>query len=113
MASKKIDLSIRICIIDFSIYPHGNMSYLIKVYHGFRKGSVALLDFLNDISKTLENHPMTFGLHYAKGELFYSYHAKPKTYAAFESQFYSHFNDFQIVPDDKGAWYFDKGKSVL
>jgi len=89
------------------------MSYLIKVYHGFRKGSVALLDFLNDISKTLENHPMTFGLHYAKGELFYSYHAKPKTYAAFESQFYSHFNDFQIVPDDKGAWYFDKNKSVL
>ncbi len=89
------------------------MSYLIKIYHSFDRWRTAFLDFLEDISKTLLKQNFTLGLHYIKGEIFYSFHSSPKSYSTFESQFYTHFNNFQIVPDDKGIWTYDKDKSVI
>lgn len=71
------------------------------------------MDFLEDISKTLLQQKFTLGLHYNKGEIFYSFTANTKTYSTFESQFYTHFNNFQIVGDDKNVWSYDKNKSVI
>lgn len=89
------------------------MSSLIKIYHSYDGGKDTFISFLNSAAKTLEHHTFILGLHYVKGEIFYSIHAKPTTYSIFESQFYTHFNDFQIAPDDKGARQFDKSKSVV
>lgn len=88
-------------------------SYLIKIYHSFDKGRKVFLDFLEDISKTMLKHKFILGLHYAKGEIFYSFTSAPKTYTTFESQFYTHFNNFQITPDDKWVWTYDKTRSVI
>ena len=90
-----------------------SMSSLIKIYHSYEGGKDTFISFLNSAAKTLEHHTFILGLHYVKGEIFYSVHAKPTTYSIFESQFYTHFNDFQIAPDDKGARQFDKSKLVV
>lgn len=55
----------------------------------------------------------TMWLHFHKGELFYSLDTSERTYPWFESQFYTHFNDFQMVPDTKGITSFDASKSVV
>ncbi|USN59143.1 MAG: hypothetical protein H6767_03525 [Candidatus Peribacteria bacterium] len=68
---------------------------------------------MEDISKTLEDRKMTFGISYAKGEIFYSYTSDDATYGAFESQFYTYFNNFQLVEDDKGVWDFDPERTVI
>jgi len=88
-------------------------NYLIKVYHGWEKGKQAFANFLEDVSKTLENKSFSMGLHYTKGEFFYSLDTSKSTYPGYESQFYTHFNDFQIVKDTKGAMNFDSSKSVV
>ena len=75
------------------------VTYLIKLYHGFSKGRVVFREFLDEISKTLEGEKMIFGLNYGQGQYSYSFSASPKTYATFESKFYTSFNEFQIVPD--------------
>ena len=88
-------------------------SYLIKVYHNFAKGKNAFREFLADIANAMTNQPFTFGINYIKGEIFYSLTASEKTYSSLETQFYTHFNDFQIVPDDRGVWQFNKNTSVV
>jgi hypothetical protein len=57
--------------------------------------------------------PFTLGLHYAKGEIFYSLDIEKKSYPVFEAQFYSNFNDFQIIPNQKSYQKFDRKKTVL
>ncbi len=87
--------------------------HLIKVYHWWEKGKIAFSNFLEDISKTLEDKSFSMGLHYSRWEFFYSLEASNRTYPWFESQFYTHFNDFQIVKDTKWAMSFDEDKSVV
>jgi len=89
------------------------MSHLIKVYHSFEKWKNSFQYFLDDISKTLSKSTFTLGLHYTKGEICYSLDTPKSTYSGFESQFYTHFNDFQIVPDTKDVWNYDRYKSVV
>ena len=74
---------------------------------------MAFSNFLEDISKTLENKSFAMWLHYNKGEFFYSLDASERVYPWFESQFYTHFNDFQIVKDTKWAMKFDPKKTVI
>ncbi|MEI8092195.1 MAG: hypothetical protein WCG98_08665 [bacterium] len=88
-------------------------SYLIKIYHSFDKGRKIFHDFLEDISKTMLKQKFTIGLHYNKGEIYYSYTSNPRTYSTFESQFYTHFNNFQLTADDKHVRAYDKTKSVI
>lgn len=88
-------------------------SYLIKVYHGFKQGKKSFSNFLDDIAKTLEGKKFTMWLHFLKGELFYSLHTSQRTYPWFESQFYTHFSEFQMIPDSKGIVSFDGEKSVV
>ncbi|MDP2669989.1 MAG: hypothetical protein Q8O99_03160 [bacterium] len=87
-------------------------TYLIKVYHSFSKGKIALARFLDDLSKTMTG-TLTLGLHYVKGELVYSLSTKNENYPTFESQFYTHFNDFQIIPNDKSILDLDPEKSAI
>jgi len=89
------------------------MSHLIKIYHSFDKGKKYFEKFLDTIAKTLQKNTFTFGLNYSKGEIFYSFHASDKTYSTFESQFYSHFKNFQMAKDDKNVWQYDKSKSII
>lgn len=88
------------------------MSYLIKIYHSFDQGKASFQAFLGDLYKTLKA-PFTLGLHYSKGEIFYSLGVEKKNYPVFESQFYSNFNDFQIAPNNKSFEKFDKKRTVL
>jgi hypothetical protein len=44
---------------------------------------------------------MIFGINYSGGEIFYSYTSTDAVYNAFESQFYTYFNDFQLIADEK------------
>ncbi len=87
--------------------------FLIKVYHWFTKWRTSLGNFLEDISKTLENKTFSLWLHYSKWEFFYSLETDEQTYPWFEAQFYTHFNDFQIVKDRKKKTKFDPEKSVV
>ena len=68
---------------------------------------------MNSINKTLARQRMVFGLHYQQGEFFFSFHAESKTYAAFESQFYTQFNDFQMVADSKKVRETDMSRTVI
>lgn len=87
--------------------------YLIKIYHSFDKGKNYIKEFLDDVGRTLEKRKMIFGLNYLRWEIFYSFSSDDITYPPFESQFYTYFNDFQIIPDDKKIWNFDPNKSVV
>jgi len=89
------------------------MSHLIKVYHWFDKGIDSFRSFLEDVSQTLKKHTVILGLHYQKGEIFFSLDSPSRTYASFESQFYTHFNDFQVIQDTKGVWKYNPKKAVL
>lgn len=86
---------------------------LIKVYHSFNKWRNIFTNFMNDIGKTLENRKMTFGLNYSKWEFFYSFDSSQSTYSAFESQFYTSFNDFQIIKDRKWVWNYNMKKTAI
>ena len=87
--------------------------YLIKTYHSFDKGKNYIKEFLDDVGKTLEKRKMIFGLNYLRGEIFYSFSSDDITYPPFESQFYTYFNDFQIIPDNKKIWNFNPNRSVV
>ncbi|HOG14987.1 MAG TPA: type IV secretion system DNA-binding domain-containing protein [Candidatus Absconditabacterales bacterium] len=89
------------------------MTHLIRIYHSFDKDKQSFEDFLDTTYETLKGKTFTLGLHYLKGEIFYSLDIDPVNYPAFESLFYSRFNDFQIVADDKKIWNYDKQKTVL
>ena len=86
---------------------------LIKVYHSFNKWRNIFTNFLDDIGKTLENRKMTLGLNYSKWEFFYSFDSSQSTYSAFESQFYTSFNDFQIIKDRKWVWNYNMKKTAI
>ncbi len=89
------------------------MTHLIKIYHSFDKDKESFEDFLDTISQTLKGETFTLGLHYLKGEIFYSFDSAQVNYPAFESLFYSRFNDFQLVADDKNLWTYEKQKTIL
>jgi len=86
---------------------------LIKIYHSFDQGRKQFAGFLENIAKTMENQKFTMGLHYSKGEIFYSFNANQRTSANFESQFYTHFNNFQLASDTKEVWAYDRTKSAI
>ncbi|MFA5917636.1 MAG: type IV secretion system DNA-binding domain-containing protein [Candidatus Gracilibacteria bacterium] len=88
-------------------------THLIKIYHSYTKGKKYIDDFLKDIGKTLEGKKMIFGINFSGGEIFYSYTSTDAVYSAFESQFYTYFNDFQLIADEKGVWDYDKSRTVI
>ncbi len=89
-------------------------THLIKVYHNFKKGRASFVDFLEDVSKTMKKKRLTFGLHRVKGETLFSIDTSNAGYPLFETQFYTHFNDFQILPETKQKLRdYNKKTSVL
>jgi len=88
-------------------------THLIKIYHSYEKWKKYIKDFFEDISKTLEDRKLTLGVNYSGGEVFYSMSSDEATYSAFESQFYSYFNDFQITPDNKWVYNYDLKRTVI
>ncbi|MFK7780440.1 MAG: type IV secretion system DNA-binding domain-containing protein [Candidatus Gracilibacteria bacterium] len=88
-------------------------THLIKVFHSYANGKKYMTSFFEDISKTLEGKKMTFGINFSGGETYFSYTSDDSTYAAFESQFYSYFNNFQLTSDDKGVWNYDLDRTVI
>ena len=56
---------------------------------------------------------MIFGINYSKWENFFSYTSDEGTYGTFESQFYTYFNNFQIIDDNKWVWDFDASRTVV
>ncbi len=90
-----------------------NKTHLIKVYHWFDKWKKYQKSFWDDIGKTLEDKEMIFGLNYSGGEIFYSYTSSEETYWAFESQFYTYYNNFQLIADDRGVWDYDMSRTVV
>lgn len=79
-------------------------NYLIKLYHGYNKWKNIFSNFLDEIGKTLQWQKIILWLNYKKWEYFYSLSCDKWTYSPFESKFYTSFNDFQIIKDDK--WVF-------
>lgn len=79
-------------------------SFIIKVYHGFDNGKKLCQEFFESIGKTIKNQTMIFWLNYQKWEYFYSLTTSSTTFASFESQFYTYFNNFQIYSDDRWVW---------
>lgn len=86
---------------------------LIKIYHSFDQGRQQFASFLDNIAKTLVKQKFIMGLHYGKGEIFYSFNASQRTNHNFESQFYTHYNNFQMVNDKKDIRGYDKTKSAI
>lgn len=86
---------------------------LIKIYHSFDQWRKQFAGFLENIAKTMENQKFTMGLHYSKGEIFYSFNANQRTSANFESQFYTHFNNFQLANDTKEVRSYERSKSAI
>ncbi|EKE26559.1 MAG: hypothetical protein ACD_4C00242G0001 [uncultured bacterium (gcode 4)] len=71
------------------------------MYHWYNKWKSVFKNFLNEIGKTLEWHKFVFWLNYSKWEYFYSISCNTESYSSIESKFYTSFNDFQIIKDDK------------
>ncbi len=88
-------------------------TYLIKIFHSYEKWKYYIKDFFEDISKTLEDRKMTFWVNFSGGETFFSYTSDEATYSAFESQFYSYFNDFQLTPNNKWVWDYDLNRTII
>lgn len=88
-------------------------NYLIKVYHSYDKWKKYVKDFFDDIWKTLEWRKMTFWINFSLWETFFSFSSDESTYSAFESQFYSYFNEFQLVKDNKWIYNFDEKRTVV
>lgn len=88
-------------------------TYLIKIFHSYEKWKTYIKEFFDDVFRTMEHKKMIFWLNYLRWEFFFSYTANDETYWAFESQFYSYFNDFQLTNDDKWVWNFDSNKTVV
>lgn len=88
-------------------------SYLIKVYHGYTAWKKKIQEFITDISKVLEFHHFVLGLNYQKGEFFYSLDCDDETYPILESQFYTSFDNFQIMSDTKWIRNFDPERTVI
>ena len=89
------------------------MSYLIKIYHSFEQWKKSFQSFLDDVSKTLSKSTFILGIHYTKWEICYSLDTSKTTYSLFESQFYTHFNDFQIIAENKKIWEYELPQTVV
>lgn len=61
----------------------------------------------------MENKPMVLWLNYRKGEYYYSLDTISNAYPSFESQFYTTFDNFQLIPDNKGVRDYDMSKTVI
>lgn len=61
----------------------------------------------------MEFHRFVLGLNYHKGEFFYSLDCDDETYPILESQFYTSFDNFQIISDNKGIRSYDPDKTVV
>ncbi len=88
-------------------------THLIKVYHSYTKWKKYVDEFFKDIWKTLEKKKMIFWVNYLWWEIFYSYTSSASTYSAFESQFYTYFNEFQLTDDDKWVWNFENKRTIV
>lgn len=88
-------------------------THLLKVYHSYNKWKTYVKEFLEFVAKTLEDKKMTFWINYSWWETFYSYSSDESTYSAFESQFYSYFNEFQLIEDDKWVFNYDLNRTVV
>lgn len=88
-------------------------TYLIRVFYSYSNGKKYMKEFLKGISKTLQDKIFTLWINYLNWEIFYSVTSDDSTYNTFESHFYSYFNDFQIVNDNKWVWNYDLSKSVV
>lgn len=88
-------------------------NYLIKMYHWYNKWKSVFTNFLNEIWKTLEWNEFIFWLNYNKWEYFYSLSCKDEVYSPIESKFYTQFNDFQIIKDDKDIFGYNTEKVVV
>jgi len=90
------------------------MSHIIKIYNWFDKWKTSFKSFLDDTAKTLEKQLFTLWLNYENWEIFYSFDSNKNTYPQFESQFYTHFNDFQLLPDNHNqVRNYNPQKSIL
>ena len=69
--------------------------------------------FLQDISKTLEHKKITLWINFKAWEVFYSQSSQDSTCTVFESQFYSYFKNFQIIPDSIWVWDYDPDTTVI
>lgn len=87
-------------------------SYLIKIYHSFSGESGIFRGFLENLEKVLEED-VFFGLHYAKWETFYSFHAEESSQKSIEGTFYTDFPDFQIVDDTGRLTGYNSDRSVV
>lgn len=76
-------------------------------------GKKKIQEFIADVSKVLEFQDIILWLNYHKWEFFYSLDCDDTTYPILESQFYTSFDDFQIVHDNKGIWTYDMSKTVV
>ncbi|HRI36442.1 MAG TPA: type IV secretion system DNA-binding domain-containing protein [bacterium] len=88
-------------------------SSLIKIYHSYDRSWTAFADFLASLGKTLDERRVSFGLHYRRGEVFFSASANEETYPVFETQFYSAFGDFQLCEASEDLAQFDPETSVV
>lgn len=88
-------------------------SFLIKIYHSYNWWKKIFKDFLLNINQTIKYRNLVFGLHFLKWELFYSLTTKGDTYPVFESQFYTFFNNFQVLPDNKNIWAYNDKNTVI
>lgn len=72
------------------------------------------MDFLEDVNRTLAYKRFWVGLHYLKWEYFFSCVTdKTSTYKWFESQFYTHFKDFQLVHDTKRVTRYNSERTAI
>ncbi len=89
-------------------------THIINVYSWFNKWKILFKLFLDNLAKTLEWKTFTMWLNYEKWEICYSFTSGVSTYSQFESQFYTHFNDFQILPDKEWKiWKYNHKKTVV
>jgi hypothetical protein len=88
-------------------------TYLIKVYHGYTAGKKQIQQFLTDINDALSGKSILFWLHYRRGEFFYSLNCDDETYPSLESQFYTSFDNFQVINDTKKTRQRDSKKTAV
>lgn len=88
-------------------------TFLIKVYHSHEWSVNHFISFLNDVGKTMKKKTITFWLNYSIGQFYYSLAASEKAYSYFESQFYTYFNNFQIIKDNGWIFKYNLDKTVV
>lgn len=88
-------------------------SYIIKIYQNYQWGKKVIAEFFDDIAKTIDYRKFIIWINYNKWEIWYSLQCDDDVYPAWESNFYSSFNNFQISKDDSDINSFDPNKTVV